>query len=96
MTTTHGLGEVVGYDEHVWTATRNAAAITRAIGEALGEIDPANCRRLRRQRGGLRIADRRAGPAVSPDFFAGAGNRTMVFGDRFPLRYFAEEFDIDY
>ena len=30
------------------------------------------------------------------DFFAGAGDRTMVFGDRFPLRYFAEEFDIDY
>lgn len=30
------------------------------------------------------------------DFFAGVEDRTMVFGDRFPLRYFAEEFDIDY
>ena len=30
------------------------------------------------------------------DFFAGVEDRTMVFGDRFPLRYFAEEFGIDY
>ena len=27
-----GLGEVVGYDEHVWTSPKNAAAITRAVG----------------------------------------------------------------
>lgn len=30
------------------------------------------------------------------DFFAGVADRTMVFGDRFPLRYFADEFDIPY
>ena len=30
------------------------------------------------------------------DFFAGVSDRTMVFGDRFPLRYFADEFDIEY
>ena len=30
------------------------------------------------------------------DFFAGLTDRTMVFGDRFPLRYFADEFDIEY
>ena len=91
----HGLGEVVGYDEHVWTAPRNAAAITRAIGEALGEIDPANA--------GAYAANAEAYASQIDeldqrfaDFFAGAGDRTMVFGDRFPLRYFAEEFDIDY
>ena len=91
----HGLGEVVGYDEHVWTAPRNAAAITRAVGEALGEIDPANA--------GAYAANAEAYASQIDeldqrfaDFFAGAGDRTMVFGDRFPLRYFAEEFDIDY
>ena len=36
-----GLGEVVGYDEHVWTSPRNAAAITRAIGARLEELDAA-------------------------------------------------------
>ena len=38
----HGLGAVVGMDEHVWTSPKNAAAITRTIGAALGEADPAN------------------------------------------------------
>ena len=38
----HGLGVVVGMDEHVWTSPRNAAAITRTIGGVLGELDPAN------------------------------------------------------
>ncbi|CAN3999943.1 hypothetical protein ICNMLN_ICNMLN_00160, partial [Dysosmobacter welbionis] len=37
-----GLGEVVGYDEHVWTSPKNAAAITRAVGDRLAELDPAN------------------------------------------------------
>ena len=32
-----GLGEVVGYDEHVWTSPKNAAAITRAAGDKLAE-----------------------------------------------------------
>ena len=30
------------------------------------------------------------------DFFDSLPDRTMVFGDRFPLRYFAEEFDLNY
>ena len=30
------------------------------------------------------------------DFFDGLTDRTIVFGDRFPLRYFAEEFRLDY
>ena len=91
----HGLGEVVGYDEHVWTSPRNAAAVTRAVGAVLGEIDPANAGVYAANAEGyaaeLDALDRRfAG------FFAGVEDRTMVFGDRFPLRYFAEEFDIDY
>ena len=38
----HDLGAVVGYDEHVWTSPRNAAAITRAIGARLEELDAAH------------------------------------------------------
>ena len=38
----HGLGEVVGMDEHVWTAPENAAAITRTIGETLAQLDGDN------------------------------------------------------
>ena len=30
------------------------------------------------------------------DFYASCGSRTMVFGDRFPLLYFAEAYQLDY
>ena len=29
-------------------------------------------------------------------FFDGLAHRTIVFGDRFPLQYFAEEYELDY
>lgn len=91
----HGLGEVVGMDEHVWTAPKNAAEITRDIGEKLAELDPAhaavyteNAEVYARQIDELDGEFR--------DFFAGLPDRTIVFGDRFPLRYFAEEYDLNY
>lgn len=90
-----GLGEVVGYDEHVWTAPRNAAQITRAIGAEMEAQDPGNADLYAAN------ADDYAGQIEDldrafTDFFAGVTDRTMVFGDRFPLRYFADEFDIPY
>ena len=90
-----GLGEVVGYDEHVWTAPRNAVAITQAIGTRMAALDPDNSALYE-----VNTADYAARitelDQAFADFFAGLTDRTMVFGDRFPLRYFADEFDIEY
>lgn len=90
-----GLGEVVGYDEHVWTAPRNAAQITRAIGAEMEALDPDNAAlytaNTEDYAAQIEDLDRQF-----TDFFAGVSDRTMVFGDRFPLRYFADEFDINY
>ena len=91
----HGHGEVVDMDEHVWTAPGNAAAITRAVGEALAELDGARAGEYRA------AAEAYAGEIGDLDrafsaFFDGLDRRTMVFGDRFPLRYFAEAYDLDY
>lgn len=90
-----GLGEVVGYDEHVWTAPRNAAQITRAIGAEMEALDPSNAAfyaaNAADYAGQIEALDREFA-----DFFAGVADWTMVFGDRFPLRYFADEFDIPY
>ena len=90
-----GLGEVVGYDEHVWTSPKNAARITRAVGEKLVELDPANGETYAANTEAY-AAQIEALDQAFTDFFAGVEDRTMVFGDRFPLRYFAEEFGIDY
>ena len=92
----HGhLGEVLSMDEHVWTAPLNAAAVTRTIGERLAALDPEHA--------GAYAAGAEAYAleleALDRDFaafFNGLPDRTIVFGDRFPLLYFAEAYDLDY
>lgn len=89
------LGTVTEIDEHVWTAPANAAAITRQFGEVLAELDSANGERYRAN------AEKYAEEIDTLDgefhaFFDSLPDRTIVFGDRFPLRYFAEEFDLRY
>lgn len=91
----HGLGEVVDMDEHVWTSPRNAAKITRDIGEKLAELDPENGEEYRSN------AERYAHELDTLDqefaeFFEGLPDKTIIFGDRFPLRYFAAEYDLPY
>lgn len=91
----HDLGAVKEYDEHVWTSPANAAKITRDIGEKMGELDPehqayfqSNAEAYAQQIDAL--DDQFA------EFFAGVQDKTMLFGDRFPLRYFAAEYGIPY
>lgn len=91
----HGTGEVVEMDEHVWTDPKNAAKITRAVGEKLQMLDPANAE------GYAANAERYAQKLEALDaefteFFNSRPDKTIVFGDRFPLRYFAEAYDLDY
>ena len=92
----HGhLGEVVGMDEHVWTAPLNAAAVTRTVGERLAALDPVNGEAYRSNAQGYA----RELEALDRDFaafFDGRADRTIVFGDRFPLLYFADAYDLDY
>ena len=89
------VGEVVGMDEHVWTSPRNAAAITRAIGEALADIDPTHAAAYRTNAAAY-AAELDAREGTFEDFFAGVEDPVLVFGDRFPLRYFAERYGIEY
>ena len=90
-----GLGRVTGYDEHVWTSPKNAAAITRSIGAELAELDPNHREQY------LAAAESYAGEIEQVDteltaYFDSLTDRTIVFGDRFPLRYFAEQYELDY
>lgn len=92
----HGhLGEVVGMDEHVWTDPENAAAITRRIGERLAALDPANGEAYRSNAGGYALELEELDRDFAA-FFGGLPERTIVFGDRFPLLYFARAYDLDY
>jgi zinc transport system substrate-binding protein len=83
------------YDEHVWTSPRNAIRIARAITDALCAVDAKNAARYLQN-----MADYQAQledlDAAFREVTLGAARKTLVFGDRFPFRYFADEYGLDY
>lgn len=82
------------YDEHIWTSPKNAIKIIQAIEGAACEIDPVAAE-------GYSLASAeyvRQIEALDEGFeqlFEGE-ERSFVFGDRFPLLYFFEEYGLNY
>ena len=83
------------YDEHVWTSPVNAIEICNVICDRLCALDPAgaeqyraNCRAYT-----ARLAALDAGFRGAAD---NASCHTLIFADRFPVRYFVEEYGFDY
>lgn len=87
--------EEIEYDEHIWTSPKNAILMVNEIAVALAEIDPQNAAVYTQN-----AADYTAQIQAVDDEIAGivavAPNKLLVFGDRFPFRYFVDEFGLDY
>ena len=84
-----------GYDEHVWTSPVNMIKICQAVAESLCKADPGNAGSYRANLD----AHTKELTALDDDFrslFEKAGHVTLVFGDRFPFRYFAEEYSLEW
>lgn len=82
-----------GYDEHIWTSPINAALLVDRICDELALCDPdyADAYRANAAAYQAELA------ALDDDFkalFASCEEPTLVFGDRFPFRYFAEHYDL--
>ena len=83
------------YDEHVWLSLRNAVTICEFLRDVLCEIDPdgraefnANCDKYTTE---LKALDARYSETVGSSKV-----KTLVFADRFPFRYMAEDYGLDY
>lgn len=83
------------YDEHVWTSPRNAARISQAICEQLCAIDEENAETYR-ERTDAYCEKLLALDESFRQLVAGSQRRTVIFADRFPVRYFVEEYGLDY
>ncbi|GHU68131.1 hypothetical protein AGMMS49983_20340 [Clostridia bacterium] len=87
--------ETPEYDEHVWTSPRNAELMVQKISEALCEADAANANTYEKNTeiylGKLEDLDAKF-QAVADNAF----RKTVVFGDRFPFRYFADAYGLSY
>ncbi|MFR1518001.1 MAG: metal ABC transporter substrate-binding protein [Clostridia bacterium] len=91
----HEGAEAQEYDEHVWTSPVNAAKITEAIKNALCGIDGAQ-KELYERNAASYIADIDQLDQDFRTFFETVQNKTMIFGDRFPLIYFTSEYGLEY
>jgi zinc transport system substrate-binding protein len=87
--------EGIAYDEHVWTSPANAAFIVRTIAEALCETDTENAAYYRQNENDYTAKLNELDSAFR-EVVSGAKRRTIVFGDRFPFRYFADAYGLSY
>ncbi|MCL2162915.1 MAG: metal ABC transporter substrate-binding protein [Oscillospiraceae bacterium] len=83
------------YDEHVWLSLRNAVVFCVAITDALSSLDPGNATEyglnMISYLEGLYTLDAMYGEAVDS-----APVKTLLFGDRFPFRYLADDYGLSY
>ncbi len=82
-------------DEHVWTSPKNAIKIINAIKSELVNIakDDAATFNQNTENYSKKLSDL---DQSFRDIVASARRKTLVFGDRFPLRYFVDEYGLNY
>ncbi len=85
----------IEYDEHVWTSPRNAEAICRAICAELCALDGAGAEAYARRCEDY-CAELEKLDAAFRAITAEAKGNCLIFADRFPARYFVEEYGLDY
>ena len=82
-------------DEHVWTSLKNAKEITEKILKATLEFDKAEEKKLsentKNYTDKIAAVDQKIGEMVKT-----AKRKEIIVGDRFPLRYFVDDYGIKY
>lgn len=87
--------EGIAYDEHIWLSLKNAGTLCQTIADALCKLDAdhadtyrANVAAYQQQ---LAALDGEYQAAVDD-----AKQKTLLFGDRFPFRYLADDYGLNY
>ncbi len=83
------------YDEHVWLSLKNAGTLVEAIADGLTKIDQSNAQTYKANADSyiseLKQLDEEYAETVDK-----APIKTILFGDRFPFRYMADDYGIRY
>lgn len=81
-------------DEHVWTSLKNAEKIVRAIAEKLCSLDKINAEKYQKNAKTyiekLSTLEKQYAETVK-----NAKRSTLVFADRFPFRYLADDYSLE-
>ena len=82
-------------DEHVWLSLRNAEKLVKVIAETLAEIDAEKAEPYRANAESY-IEKLQALDAQYAETVDAAAFKTLLFGDRFPFRYLADDYGLTY
>ncbi len=85
----------VEYDEHIWTSPVNAQKIVAEICTVLSKADPDNANVYQKNTDAY-IVQLKDLDKEFKDVINNSDRKTIIFGDKFPLRYFAEEYGLTY
>ena len=88
-------GREIEYDEHVWTSIKNASKIIENIENELIKISPEN-REIFEKNTKEYIKKLTDLDLKFKEIVEMGSRETIVFGDRFPLRYFVDDYGLDY
>lgn len=83
------------YDEHVWLSLKNAKVLCAEIEKNIEAIDSANAADYKANLDSY-IAKLSELDNSFQTLVDGSSVKTLVFGDRFPLRYFVDDYGLDY
>ncbi len=87
--------EEVELDEHVWTSPVNAMTIVRKMSETLETLDPANKDAYEKNASDY-ISELSDLDKEFQDVVSSAKRKEIIVGDRFPFRYFCDEYALSY
>ena len=87
---THAHSHEEEPDEHVWTSPENCVILIEKLTEEFCAADPVNAEYYRKNGDAYRKEFEEL-DARYRDMAASAPRKTILFGDRFPFRYLAEE-----
>ncbi len=84
-----------GYDEHIWTSPENAISMINYIADALKRIDGDNAEDYAQNAADYTAQIAQVDEQIQSVVDASA-SKLIVVADRFPFRYFADEFGLHY
>lgn len=87
--------EDVEYDEHVWTSPANSMLIVQKLCDNLSEIDPSN-KAYYASNTASYIQKLKKLDSDFKDVIDNSKRKEIVVGDRFPFRYFVDEYGLTY
>ncbi len=93
----HHEHKEVEYDEHIWTSVPNAIKLTEAIRDKLiRSADSTELSNRYTQNSATYTAKLQSLDQQIREIVASAKRKELVFGDRFPFRYFVDEYGLTY